>query len=104
MAGNWKMYKTAQQTAAFFEQFKPLIENVATCEIVIFPVSIAIPAAVQAVEETSYASAARISFGQKRVLLQVKSPLKCCAPREPNGSWWATASGVTISTKRMPTF
>ena len=53
MAGNWKMYKTAQRTAAFFEQFSPLVENVLSCEIVIFPVAIAIPAAVQAVEETS---------------------------------------------------
>jgi triosephosphate isomerase len=53
VAGNWKMYKTAQRTAAFFEQFNPLVENVLGCEIVIFPVAIAIPAAIQAVEETS---------------------------------------------------
>jgi triosephosphate isomerase (TIM) len=53
VAGNWKMYKTAQRTAAFFEQFNPLVENVLGCEVVIFPVAIAIPAAVQAVEETS---------------------------------------------------
>ncbi|HEX4810568.1 MAG TPA: triose-phosphate isomerase [Bryobacteraceae bacterium] len=53
VAGNWKMYKTAQQTAAFFEQFNPLVDNVSRCEVVIFPVAIAIPAAVQAAEETS---------------------------------------------------
>ncbi|MFL6353996.1 MAG: triose-phosphate isomerase [Bryobacteraceae bacterium] len=53
IAGNWKMYKTAQQTALFFEQFKPLVENLTNCEIVIFPVSINIPTAVQAAEETA---------------------------------------------------
>jgi len=53
IAGNWKMYKTAQQTAVFFEQFNPLIEGVGNCEIVIFPVSINIPTAVQATEETA---------------------------------------------------
>jgi triosephosphate isomerase len=53
IAGNWKMYKTVQQTALFFEQFNPLIEDVLNCEIVIFPVSINIPVAVQATEETA---------------------------------------------------
>jgi triosephosphate isomerase (TIM) len=53
MAANWKMYKTAQETAAFFEQFNPLINGAAHCEIVIFPASISIPAAVQATEETA---------------------------------------------------
>jgi triosephosphate isomerase (TIM) len=53
IAGNWKMYKTVQQTAAFFEHFNPLIGGVMNCEIVIFPVSINIPAAVQATKETA---------------------------------------------------
>lgn len=53
IAANWKMYKTVQQTADFFEQFNPLIDVVVHCEIVIFPVSVNIPAAVQATEETA---------------------------------------------------
>jgi triosephosphate isomerase (TIM) len=53
MAGNWKMYKTAQQTAVFFEQFNPLIDGIVNCEIVIFPVSVNIPAAVRATAETA---------------------------------------------------
>jgi triosephosphate isomerase (TIM) len=67
MAANWKMYKTAQETAAFFEQFNPLLNGAPMvdgaqrhepavrwhCEIVIFPPSISIPAAVQAAEETA---------------------------------------------------
>lgn len=53
MAANWKMYKTAQEAAAFFEQFNPLLDGDARCEIVIFPPSISIPTAVQATEETA---------------------------------------------------
>ena len=52
MAANWKMYKNAQQTAAFFEQFKPLLDGINRCEVVVFPVSISIPVAVQAADET----------------------------------------------------
>jgi triosephosphate isomerase (TIM) len=53
MGGNWKMYKTAQQATAFFETFNPLIDSVNRCEVVIFPASIAVPAAVNAVAGTS---------------------------------------------------
>jgi triosephosphate isomerase (TIM) len=53
MAANWKMYKTAQQTTAFFETFNPLIDRVDHCEIVIFPASVAIPAAVNAAGGTA---------------------------------------------------
>lgn len=48
MAGNWKMYKTPQETASFFERFKPLVSSIDHCDTVIFPTSIAIPAAVGA--------------------------------------------------------
>ncbi len=57
MAANWKMYKTAQQAIAFFDKFNPLLQDateqgVTHCEIVVCPVSLAIPAAVQAVVST----------------------------------------------------
>ena len=48
MAANWKMYKNAQQTAAFFEQFKPLLGEAPQCDVVVFPVSLSIPEAVKA--------------------------------------------------------
>lgn len=53
MAANWKMYKNAQETAAFFEQFTPLLEDPVRCEVVVFPAATSIPAAVQAAEETA---------------------------------------------------
>jgi triosephosphate isomerase (TIM) len=45
MAGNWKMYKTASETAAFFEKFRPESPD---REIVIFPPFVNLPAAVTA--------------------------------------------------------
>ncbi len=53
MAANWKMYKTAGQAMLFFEKFNPLTANVTKCEVVIFPVSLAIPAAVTATAGTA---------------------------------------------------
>jgi len=50
MAGNWKMYKTAPETTAFFEKFRPLMANATHCEVVIAPVSIDVPAAVAATQ------------------------------------------------------
>lgn len=53
MAGNWKMYKNAQQATIFFEKFNRFMDGVRQCEVVIFPVSIAIPAAVDATSGTT---------------------------------------------------
>jgi triosephosphate isomerase len=46
MAGNWKMYKTAAETTAFFERFIPAIGDRNRAEIVICPPFVNIPAAV----------------------------------------------------------
>ncbi|MCL6508357.1 MAG: triose-phosphate isomerase [Bryobacteraceae bacterium] len=48
LAGNWKMYKTAAETAAFFESFRPLVENSHHCDIVICPPFPNLAAAVEA--------------------------------------------------------
>jgi triosephosphate isomerase (TIM) len=53
MAGNWKMYKTVQQTADFFQQFIPLVSSVSKCDIVVFPSFISIPAANAATGENA---------------------------------------------------
>jgi len=50
MAGNWKMYKTAQETSAFFEKFRPLVDKTAGRDIVICPTFPNLPAAVQATQ------------------------------------------------------
>lgn len=48
MAGNWKMYKTASETVAFFEVFKPLVEQAGTRDVVICPAFPNLAAAVEA--------------------------------------------------------
>jgi triosephosphate isomerase len=55
MAANWKMYKTAQQTTKFLELFKPLVTGINRCDIVVFPPSLTIPAAVEVTAGTNIA-------------------------------------------------
>ena len=50
MAGNWKMYKNAAETAAFFEAFRPLVEGREDRDVVICPPFVNLPAAVAAAE------------------------------------------------------
>jgi triosephosphate isomerase len=53
IAGNWKMYKTVQQTADFFQQFNGLVNGVTKCDIVVFPSFISISQACSAVNGTA---------------------------------------------------
>lgn len=53
MAGNWKMYKTASETAAFFDKFCPLVSGATERDIVIFPTFVNLPAAVESVKSTN---------------------------------------------------
>jgi triosephosphate isomerase len=55
MAGNWKMYKTARETAEFVDRFKPLVSKIDHCEIVIFPATINVPSAVAAAGQSNVA-------------------------------------------------
>ena len=48
IAANWKMYKTPEQTKAFFSAFLPLVWEHTRVEIVICPPFINIPAAIEA--------------------------------------------------------
>jgi triosephosphate isomerase len=61
MAGNWKMYKTPAETTAFFEKFRPLVQNSEHCEVVICPPFTNLAAAVDA------AKGARIRIGAQNI-------------------------------------
>jgi triosephosphate isomerase len=61
MAGNWKMYKNAQETSAFFDKFKPLVAESTHCAIVICPTFVNLPAAIEATKGT------RIGVGAQNV-------------------------------------
>jgi triosephosphate isomerase (TIM) len=53
MAGNWKMYKTASETTDFFNKFRPLVASTSGRDIVICPTFVSLPAAVEAVKNSS---------------------------------------------------
>ena len=66
MAGNWKMYKTAAETTAFFEAFAPLVANATERDIVICPTFVNLPAAVQATRDT------RVEIGGQNLFWETK--------------------------------
>ena len=65
MAGNWKMYKTAAETSAFFEKFNPLVAQANHCDIVICPTFPNLAAAVKAAEGSAVEIGGQNLFWQK---------------------------------------
>jgi triosephosphate isomerase (TIM) len=61
MAGNWKMYKTPEETTAFFDVFRPLVAQSTHCEIVICPPFTNLEAAADA------ARGSRIAIGAQNI-------------------------------------
>ncbi len=61
MAGNWKMFKTSAETAAFFEKFLPLVAAAEHCEVLICPPYLSVATAVQA------ASGTRVRIGAQNL-------------------------------------
>jgi triosephosphate isomerase (TIM) len=59
IAGNWKMYKTADQTTAYFREFLPLVADHTRDEIVVCPPFLGLRAAVEAVKGCNVAIGAQ---------------------------------------------
>ena len=59
IAGNWKMYKTAAETRAFFQAFAPLVAASKHCDIIVAPPFTALAAAVDSARGSSIAIAAQ---------------------------------------------
>jgi triosephosphate isomerase (TIM) len=59
VAGNWKMYKTREETRAFFEAFKPLVAGTTHCDIVVAPPFTDLQTAVEAAGGSAIAIAAQ---------------------------------------------
>ena len=53
MAGNWKMYKTPDDTQKFFEKFNPLVAAAQHCEVLICPPALDLTTAVAATAGTN---------------------------------------------------
>src|SRR5581483_9840080 len=65
MAGNWKMHKSAAETADFFQKLIPLIPPAAHAELVICPAFVNIPAAVAAARNSAIEIGAQDVFWLK---------------------------------------
>ena len=59
IAGNWKMYKTREDTRAFFDAFKPLVADSHSCDIIVAPPFTSLTAAVEARRGSNIAIAAQ---------------------------------------------
>lgn len=62
IAGNWKMFKTIEETRAFFDALIPEIQNVEHCDIVVAPPFTALAAAAEEADGTRVAIAAQDVF------------------------------------------
>ncbi len=59
IAGNWKMYKTREQTRSFFDAFKPLVAGTLSCDIIIAPPFTSLHHAVEAAHGSKICVAAQ---------------------------------------------
>src|SRR4029077_15688380 len=65
IAGNWKMYKTAGETSAFFQKFAPMMAGATHAVVVICPPFVNLPAAVEAARGTAVEVGAQDVFWLK---------------------------------------
>jgi triosephosphate isomerase len=65
VAGNWKMYKTAAETAAFFEKFALFVANASHADVVVCVPFVNLPAAVMAARWTAIGIGAQDVFWLK---------------------------------------
>ena len=59
IAGNWKMYKTREDTHAFFDAFKPLVAGSHSCDIIVAPPFTSLVAGVEATRGSNITIAAQ---------------------------------------------
>ena len=65
IAANWKMYKTPDQTCAFFREFLPMVAGHDRDEIAVFPPFIDLPAAAEAAKGSNVAIGGQDLYWEK---------------------------------------
>lgn len=65
IAGNWKMFKTAAETRAFFEALKPLVAASTHCDIIVAPPFTALAAAVDAAKGSAITIASQNAYWER---------------------------------------
>ena len=59
IAGNWKMYKTIEETVGFIQKLRPMADNAIHCEVVVAPPFTALRAAAEAARGSAVKVAAQ---------------------------------------------
>src|SRR5688572_13763851 len=65
IAGNWKMFKTVQETVSYVTEFRALVHDISRVDIVIAPPFTAIHAAVDAARNSHIAVAAQDVYWER---------------------------------------
>jgi triosephosphate isomerase len=65
IAANWKMYKTPDQTCAFFREFLPMVDGHDRDEIALFPPFVDLPAAAEAAKGSNVAIGGQDLYWEK---------------------------------------
>jgi triosephosphate isomerase (TIM) len=65
IAGNWKMYKTREETRAFLNAFRPLVAASHHCDIILAPPFTSLAAAVESAKGSSIAIAAQDAYWER---------------------------------------
>ena len=75
IAGNWKMHNTIEEAAALVEDLKSLVKN-ASCEVVVCPTFVCLPAVVEAAKGTNIkVGAQNMYFEEKGAFTGEVSPI-----------------------------
>src|SRR5215471_8078947 len=65
VAGNWKMFKTVQETSAFVKEFRSVVKDVTDVEIVVAPPFTSVHAAAEAARNTNIGVAAQDLYWER---------------------------------------
>src|SRR4029077_14530663 len=65
IAGNWKMYKTVQETVVFVKELRLLVKDITDVEIVVAPPFTAVHAAAEAARNTNMGIAAQDVYWER---------------------------------------
>ncbi len=79
LIGNWKMHKTAQEAGTYVSEFLPLIQNVATVDIILAPPFTALHVVAASVKDTAIGLAGQdVHWDSQGALTGEVSPAMLC--------------------------
>ncbi len=97
IAGNWKMYKTREDTRAFFDAFKPLVGSSHSCDIIVAPPFTSLVAGMEATRGSNITIAAQNAHWEREGAFTGEISMRMIADCGAAGrNHWALRSGGNI--------